>query len=402
MIVDITIYPVEDALHSSSGDLSALAGYAKALFRAFPPEVRRQHVVLSNVKAGGPRVYDDDGLQVRECWRKGSLLFAWDIWKQFRANPDWRVAHLQHEFNQFGGMLTLLFMLFLLAALRFCLSRKIAITLHEVLSPELIDKAFLQRACIPYPPPLVRRGFFIYYRLLGYLAHALVVQDEHFANILTRDYGITALIDIVRLGTDEAEAMPRALARKEMQIKEDSFVLLFFGSLDWRKGLDVLIAAYSLLPRGKFVLLIGGAAPRRVVHTAQYQEWWAKILQSLDGLDDVHQLGFVADEDIPCIFGAVDLVVFPYLFPQRISAAFNQAVSFGVPCIVSEAFASQADPEIIFETTPQKLAEKILWAAEGNMPQLKDYALAFRAANSWKFSAEAMMRIHERLTTGTR
>ena len=402
MIATVSIYPAEGAEHSASGDLSALAGYAKALFRATSAEVRSQQVVLSNVKDDVPRVYDDDGLEIRDCWRKGSLWFAWDLWKEFRAHPEWRVAHLQHEFNQFGSISTLPVMLLLLAALRVFLSRKIAITLHEVLPPKVIDQAFLRQACIPYPAPLVRWGFLIYYRLLAGLAHSLIAMDEYFAFILTCDYGVTKPIDIIRLGTSEAVPTPRKAARKQLNLPEDSFVVLSFGSLDWRKGLDVLVDAFALLPREGFALIIGGGAPKRVSHTVQYQEWWAKVERAMDGLPSVRYIGFVADGDIPLIFGAADLVVFPYLFPQRISAAFNQAASFGVPCIVSEAFASQSPPDTVFETTPQKLAEKILWAASGNLSCLKEHVLAFRSTNSWRASASAMTQIHARLVASAR
>jgi hypothetical protein len=93
-VMHLTIYPAEGATHSSAEDLSALAGYTKALFAHFTPEMRHRHVVVTNKKMGIRRQFTDDGLEVREAGDKGWWRYPWQIVREARSLPEHRVVHL--------------------------------------------------------------------------------------------------------------------------------------------------------------------------------------------------------------------------------------------------------------------------------------------------------------------
>ena len=398
-VMHITIYPAEGASHSSAGDLSALAGYTKALFAHFSPAMRARHVVLTNRKSESRRTFVDDGLEVREVWDKGSWRYPWQIVQEARRLPEHRVVHLQHEFNQFGGAVSLPLTLFMLVCLRL-LRRRIVITLHEVLSLRQIDTEFLRRSSIRYPAWMTRLVVRVYYGALCGLADVLVVQDEHFAEVLRREYKARAPIHIVRIGTDILEPPPRSQARERWSLPADGRVALFFGTLDWRKGLDILVDAWAMLPQGLCALVIAGGKPMRVQHTADFQRWFASLEAKVRGNSAIRMVGFVDDRDMPALFGAADLVVLPYIVPQRVSAVFNQAASYGVPLIASDEFVDQAVPAMVFEKSAAALAEKVRWALEDGLTSLKESVLEFRHANSWSRSAAELARIYRGATPG--
>lgn len=400
VIAHLTIYPAERAQHSSQADLSALAGYAKALLRSAPQALRKQYVVLANMKDDRPRSYVEDDILVRECWRKGRLSYAREIWRNVNRDPDVALVHFQHEFNEFGGALTLPLNLLLVAGLRFLARRKVAVTLHEVLSLGLIDSEFLHHTGVQYPAPLVRLVLRLYYFTLTRLASHVVVQHQHFARVLQSEYRAPSRISIVKIGTEALAPTPTSAARQALAIDTNRPVLLFFGTLDWRKGLDTLVDAFSRLPSGSATLLVAGGQPRRIQHTDTYRDWWGRLRSRIDAMENVRLLGFVEDARLADLFGAADLVVLPYIVPQRVSAVFNQAASYGRAMIVSEAFADQAHPSMVFTAGAEGLAAKLAWALGGRLDELREYSLRFREDNGWGQSATAMARLHDSLIVG--
>lgn len=394
-VANITIYPAESADHSSHEDLSALAGYTKALLRHLSPEVRRRNTVLTNMKGDSKRTFLEDGLEVRECWKKGHLSYVFHLFREIATHREWRVLHLQHEFNQFGGALTLPLNLLLLFLFRFLLRRKVAVTLHEVLSLSLIDRDFLQRASVSFPAALVRLVVRIYYSVLIRIAHSIVVQHEHFARVLREEYGARAPITLVRIGTEELTLPSRSLARERFQLNSATDVVLYFGALDWYKGLDLLVDGFSLLDDSSTTLLIAGGQPKRTRDTPNYKDWWQRLHSKITNSAKIRLLGFVDDKLLPFLFASADLVVLPHIVPQRVSAVFNQAASFGLPIIASDVFKDQAHPEMLFSPNPQALVAKLRWALDGHLDELRTHSLAFRSKNHWRESASEMTRLHE-------
>ena len=311
-IGSIVIYPAKGCSDSDSRSLCALAGYIKSLFKHFSPKARSEHVVFTNLKGNIPVVFVDQEIVVCECWRKNFLFYWVDILRAIGRYPSIRIIHLQHEFNQFGGTFTIPFIPLMLAVLRYVFGKKIVITFHEVLSPEQLDKEFIKNTLIPFPQWMARVIFRVYYRVSSMFADVVLVQDELFENTLNR-YGVTCPIRIARIGTDiTASLPPRVVARRNLNISNAQKVLLFFGALDWRKGLDILLDAFDLLPRGEYRLVIAGGQPPRIRDTPKYKEWHARLIEKAARFaSEVMILGFVEEKDMGDIFGASDLIVLP-------------------------------------------------------------------------------------------
>jgi glycosyltransferase involved in cell wall biosynthesis len=387
-IATISIFPAKGQEHSSASQLSALAAYTRSLLLALPEPERQRHAVLSNIKDHAGAEYNLDHLHVFEVWRKGTWRYALDILRAIRSMPALRLVHLQHEFNQFGGISTIPFIPFLAWTLR---RRKIklVITYHEVVGRELLALNQDDQFCLPVPVWAARIIFKTYYRWLSRAADCILVQHPKFKAIMEDEMGVRTPVEILPIGTETAVSLAdRGQSRAQWGYGEDERILLFFGTLDWRKGLDIMLDAFEALPaKGRYRLLIGGGQPVRIKHKPAYQKWYTALSERMRHNDRITHVGFVADADIPKLFAASDLVLLPYVVPQMVSAVLNHAASYECPFIGSTAFAGHADPHVLFEPTGPALAEKIQWSFDGHMDDLLRYARSYKHMHSWTRSA---------------
>lgn len=396
-IGSIVIYPAKGCSDSEARFLCALAGYSKSLFKHFSPKARSELIVFTNQKGGAPDSFQDQGIVICECWRKNHPFFWIDILKAVGKHPSIRVIHLQHEFNQFGGIATIPFIPLMLAVLRCIFRKRIVITFHEVLSPEQLDKEFIKNTLIPFPQGAARLAFRWYYRVASLFADVVFVQDELFEETLKR-YGVTCPIQIARIGTDTTIYLPpKDRARRHLKIPNNQKVLLFFGALDWRKGLDMLLDTFGRLPRGAYRLILAGGQPPRIRDTPKYKAWHARLVEKTARFaSEVMMLGFVDEKDIGDIFAASDLVVLPYIVPQKVSAILNMAASYEIPCIASRFLSGQADPRELFDPTPTALSEKIAWGFN-NLDLLRKMAIDFKHKYDWRLTAQCMEQAYQAL-----
>ena len=120
-------------------------------------------------------------------------------------------------------------------------------------------------------------------------------------------------------------------ARRRLGLPLDSRVLLFFGVIEPRKGLDILIEAFTALAGAhpRLRLVVAGAAPDGF-------DGYAAQIDALGIRDRVlAHIGYVPFEEISTYFSAADIVVLPY---RRIvqSGVLQLAYGFGRPVVVSD------------------------------------------------------------------
>lgn len=285
----------------------------------------------------------------------------------------------------------------MLAVLRYIFRKRVAITFHEVLSPEQLDNTFIKNTLIPFPQGVARFLFRWYYRISSSFADVVFVQDELFEETLKR-YGVACSIQIARIGTDTTVCLPpKNAARNKLKIAGNQKVLLFFGALDWRKGLDILLDAFGLLPRGEYRLIIAGGQPPRIRDTPEYKAWHARLLEKAGRFaPEAMMLGFVDDKDMCDLFAASDLVVLPYIVAQKVSAVLNLAASHEIPCIASHFLSGQADTRRLFDPTPCALKEKIEWGFK-NLDLLHQMAIDFKHKYDWRVTAMGMEQAYQAL-----
>ncbi len=150
----------------------------------------------------------------------------------------------------------------------------------------------------------------------------LVVVPSHFvANSLIRNGVKEEKIRINPFGTDLTHFKPM-LVRKE----ENPVIFLFVGSLTARKGLPVLLDAWSKLIRQSGCdceLWIAGAGSLP-----------APVVASLDS--SVRLLGKIAREDLPTLYNQAHVFVFPSFF-EGLAMVQLEAAACGLPIIGTSA-----------------------------------------------------------------
>ncbi|MCL5407564.1 MAG: glycosyltransferase family 4 protein [Patescibacteria group bacterium] len=115
--------------------------------------------------------------------------------------------------------------------------------------------------------------------------------------------------------------------------------ILSVGTLEPRKNLKTLVAAYAILPytlRQEYKLVLVGAKGWN--NSELYQS-----IKNLNLKDDVIFTGFVLDEDLPYIYNKASVFVYPALY-EGFGLPPLEAMACGIPVIVSN---DSSLPEVV-------------------------------------------------------
>lgn len=295
-----------------------------------------------------------DRCTVHRCfsWNTyGLLSLMWKVrWSRFD------LAHMQHETFLYGGPLSLF--LFPLVVRWIRRTVPTVVTLHHVIHPEAITRQFTSAFKSHIPPWCIRWGFFLFYRLIGCSASHCIVHETCDKAILVKDYGIPAeKISVIPHGA-ETMTMPKTADRasllKKFRLPPDAErVFGFFSYLDLSKGIDILLEEFRvhLTAHPHDVLIIGGALNPHFVNNRGFSQEMKKLRDQAEHTENgrISWFGEIPPDHALDFFRLIDALILPYRIFNGGSAVLSRAISFNVPCFVSEAFASCATgPAIIF------------------------------------------------------
>jgi glycosyltransferase involved in cell wall biosynthesis len=165
-------------------------------------------------------------------------------------------------------------------------------------------------------------------------ADAVIAVSEHTRRDAIRTYGVEeSKIRVIYEGVDrrfKQQPADAIVAVRRRYGLPDTF-LLTVGTIEPRKNLTSLLHAYHALRNegAEFGLVIVGK-----------KGWlYADFFQTLDelGLEgDVVLPGFVPDEDLPAVYSAADLFVFPSLY-EGFGLPVLEALACGTAVVASNA-----------------------------------------------------------------
>ena len=199
------------------------------------------------------------------------------------------------------------------------------------------------------------------------------------------------------LYTSFGEKLPKKEAREQLQIEENTKLVLFFGLIRNYKGLDLLIKAFAELKQHqKIKLLIAG-------EFYEDQQPYLDLIKQHHLEDTIILHGkFIANEDVKLYFSATDLVALPYRTATQ-SGVTQVSFHFEVPTLVTnvgglgEIIPHQIAGYVV-EPTPKAIAEgiedyftnnKMIAFTEGMKKEKEKY--------DWKLFVDATVKLYSKL-----
>lgn len=352
----IVTYPEKGEKHSN---FSGIAGYTKNLLLGLGNDQRNEIVVFSNIK-NGVKAFVDEGIEVNECWHRGSLGFVKELMLEIKKYPKLKTIHLQHEFNLFGQSASILFFLLLLRRLHDS-GIKVVVTFHGIVSQRDINQQFNQISQLSLPVFLVKYLFKFVFVSGARFIDKVIVHEEYFKRVLVDEYGYREeTVKVIFHGVEELKLQDtQEEARKELKIGSDKKVLLFFGFLAGYKGVNLLLDAFEKLDKAEYVLIIAGGKPKRVENDMKYIEWYNRIEDRIKIIPNIIRVGFVPDDLVSLYFNAADVLILPYLFMLSASGPMSFAIGYRKPFLASDAFREVLSKELIFKREPSDLLQKV-------------------------------------------
>jgi len=342
---------------------------------------------------------------VRRCfsWNAAGLLSL--IWRVRWSEFD--MVHLQHETFVYGGPLSLLLFPFVVRWIR--RHSPAVVTLHHVIHPDNINKQFTEIYNTRLPAWAIRWGYGVFYRLVGWAASQCVVHEAYDKAILFRAYGIAdGKITVIHHGAEEAMHLPAANRQKlivRFGLPHDADRIFgFFGYLDNSKGIDFLIDEFleHLTAYPQDVLIIAGTLNPHYVKQKTLRKKF-QLLQrraECEGHGKIRWYGELPAEYVDTFYQLIDALVIPYRSFNGGSAALARAISYNVPCLLSEAFAKcDTGPAIVFPFRKGGLCEQLRTChVTPRLPRPADPAFhAWRKARLWPDVSAETNRMYQQL-----
>jgi glycosyltransferase involved in cell wall biosynthesis len=245
-----------------------------------------------------------------------------------------KIVHIQFEFVTFGPLYVSPFIILLLLILRL-LKIKTVVTLHGPIFPRNVEKEVisgLMPSSTRVPKILLSSYIWLIYRLISKLSSAVIVHANVFKRWLA-EHGIHNCF-VIPHGVHVNSSHHDSCLTFNGENNAYERIILFFGVLSPRKGLETLLQAFSIvinaLPNVR--LVIAGDEP---AYYRGYKKELNDMAKRLGISSKVSFLGRVSDEEIEDLFHQADLVVLPYLFSVSASGPLSLAMAYGKPVIVS-------------------------------------------------------------------
>lgn len=217
--------------------------------------------------------------------------------------------------------------------------------------------------------------------------------------------------DLIRhLGADEAKTTvvhegvtpdfhPRPLpeqraVRADYRLERD--FALFVGAISRRKNVATLLRAFASVARGSDLDLVLVGRPG-----FGYEDEMAPLGEL--GIEDrVHAIGFAPDRDLPALYSAATVFVFPSLY-EGFGIPLLEAMACGTPVVASD---TSSIPEVVGQagllvppTEPEQLADATVRVVEdsGLRERLSKAGIERAREFTWERAARQTLEVYRRV-----
>lgn len=372
--------------------------YCRYLLRALNDERSAEERIAAYV-GDVPPIAPLPGTDIRVAWTQDAR-FPGRVARAL-AQDGADVAHVQHEFNMYGGPRGALLFPRMLRKLR--KRQRVVVTVHSVFPPSQVDLNFLKTFRWPRSRALVlaARGLFRYvYGSVGRIADVVIVHSETMRRAMVESYHTDpAKVHVIPIGV---AAPPEKIEPTRFdQELHGGRLILYFGYLVRRKGLEHLVEAFTRIatdhPDARLVLAGGTHSGHE-----DYVEDLKRACAAAGVADRVHFTGFVSEAEMHALYARASFVVLPYTYSIAASLPLSLAATHSRP-VVATRLGTMAEEVREGETgllvppgDPGALAAAMdhLLRDEAALRKLADGARQFARERSWRRVAERTEQVY--------
>lgn len=368
----ITQYPKPDQDHDAK--LSGVATFCKYLYSTAESD-EHEFVIYANTDSEA-YVHTNEYIQIAYIWKKGVNPF-WTILKDMRKRKI-DIIHIHHELYLFGSIWANFFFIIFLMHCKLIGVRTI-VEFHSVVPLKKIDMNFMIENGMRARPRFARFCFRGLHFGINLSAYHYIVHEDIFKEYLVKYYNVKRnRITVLALPCiNPPVTYDQEEAKKLLKIDQKSKMVLFFGFITGYKGLDRLCTASETFLNSidNCVLYVAGGLHPRLKGNDKYLSYVDSLKDKLDASLSVWH-GYAQDCEMPILFSAADVVIFPYTVAMSSSGPLAQAIAFEDALIVSDAFKDIIFcNECFFGSTPDDLSKKICEFFENE--QLRDTIIKY-------------------------
>lgn len=243
-------------------------------------------------------------------------------------------------------------------------------------------------------------------RIAGF-ADEVIVHLPSQASILTRLEIPTEKIHVISHGTELSDENKKD-SRKKLKLPEDGRIILMFGFIKRHKCLHIVLEALDEIRtkvKDVYLFVAGGLTPNAKKEDKDYIEDIDKMIEKL-GLQRniIFPNRFFPNSDVPYLFGACDVVFFPYYEEDRsASGSFHLAIGARKPVVASripkfEELKNICDELLVLPYNSSGIARIAIRLFED--PEFAEYVLErtseYRKLTSWEAVASQHLELYRR------
>jgi len=202
----------------------------------------------------------------------------------------------------------------------------------------------------------------------------------------------------------------KSKARKTLNLDKKSFILLYVGRLEWRKGIGTLLSACGLLKKeipNLKILIVGGKIFSRQKNIDDFKEYNRLLKKAKqEGVEDITKfVGRIPNRRLHFFYSASDILVIPSYY-EPFGLVTLEGMASKIPIVASRVgglmnIIENVQDGFLFEPrNPLKLKEKVLkiYNSQELRQQLIQNAYKKVKNYSWESMVKKIDKIYTELT----
>jgi len=314
--------------------------YTRDLSQGFIEAMEKRDKLFLCGRKGEP-VIDGKKPDVDLVWKKGAFFFIPIFMYILKRRPN--LIHFQHEFIMYGGVLSGFIFPWLILFLRI-IKFKIVITLHVIISTKQLNKDFFESFGLKYNflSRISAKLFLAYsYKLLVIFSNIVIVHTPLMRRVLIEQYKCNPdKIKVIELGNRMLSKHPIPIRNpyivKKFPMLKNKDIILVFGRLSPRKGLEFLIHSFREMvaenKKKNWILVFAGEVSNDYLG---YKQKIENLIEKLKISRFIVITGFVNEKEVEELHRMAKVSVIPALFSVSVSGAISTALAYKIPLLVA-------------------------------------------------------------------